>query len=32
MPVTGMVAAILEQKLTIAQATEALLARPLKEE
>lgn len=32
MPITTMVAAILDGKMTVAQATRALLARPLKEE
>jgi len=32
LPISAMVAAILDERLTIAQATERLLARPLKEE
>ncbi|ALG88841.1 MULTISPECIES: NAD(P)H-dependent glycerol-3-phosphate dehydrogenase [Actibacterium] len=32
MPITTMVAAVIDEKCTIAEATEALLARPLKEE
>lgn len=32
MPVAGMVAAVLDGRLTVAQATQALLSRPLKEE